>query len=116
MQFDYLYSMQPEGTLEIEDIGNCAIIATTGLCQEHILIVRTEAGQSRILQYGPQWIDSDMPAVSEVSCTYSSFQFNQHKIQRYIDTWLNSKTFAQQAQAVTIEEAREHLKDMRYFI
>lgn len=116
MQFDYLYSMQATGSLEIEDVGNCAIIATTGLFQEYILIIKTEGGDTQILQYGPQWVEEDMPILSDVSCTYSRFQYNQRKIERYIDTWLNSKTIAQQAIAVTIEEAKEHLKDMRTFV
>ena len=116
MQFDYLYQMQPTGALEVDDIGNCCVSATTATYTEYILIIKTEGGRTKIIQYGPRYIDVDTVLPSEVSYTYSEFDFNEGKIRRIIDTWLNSKTLAQQAVLITIEEAKERIKDLVNFL
>lgn len=116
MQFDYLYQMQATGFLEVDDIGNCCISATTMLYTEYIMIVKTEGGRTKIIQYGPRYIDNDATIPNEVSYTYSEFDFNEGKIRRIIDSWLNGKTLAQQAVLITIEEAQERIKDLVTFL
>ena len=116
MQFDYLYQMQATGFLEVDDIGNCCISATTMLYTEHIMIVKTEGGRTKIIQYGPRYIDNDLILPNNVDYTYSEFDFNEGKIKRIIDNWLNSKTLAQQAVLITIEEAIERIKNLVDFL
>ena len=116
MQFDYLYQMQPVGALEVEDIGNCCISAIGLLHTEYIMIIKTEGGRTKIIQQGPLYVDIEQILPSEVSYTYSEFDFNEGKIKRIIDTWLNSKTLAQQAVLITIEEAIERIKNLVDFL
>lgn len=116
MQFDYFYIQQANGSLEIDDIGNCALIVTNDLYREYILIIKTSMGKTEVLQYGPNKIDfEELP--ERVDCSYQRFDYNQNKIKSVIDKFLNDpKKIITQAIVVSVETAKEHIRDFTDFV
>lgn len=119
MQFEYLYTTQATGFIDIEDIGNVCISAVnTFLFQEYILIVRTEYGKTKVIQYGPKFIDDDNTVVpSFVSCTYVEFDFNSGKIKGIIDKFLNNpKNGISQVTEIDLEDASRQIRNLVEFL
>lgn len=117
MTFKYLYEMQATGELDVEDIGNCAIIAyNSRQYQRAILIIKTVEGQTRVVTSGPHWVELEQPCL-EYTYSYSSFQFSDSKIRRIIDTFLTGTRFyIDQAVTVEQEEALKYIPDVREYI
>lgn len=114
--FKYLYEMQATGELDVEDIGNCAIVGTNSLqYQRYILIVKTVEGDTKVVISGPHWVELELPCV-DYSYTYQNFQFNQRKIETIIDKFLNGKFFIDQARVVEFDEAVKLIPDVREYI
>lgn len=112
MQFEYLYKIEAMGTIEIEDIANCCVIATNDLYQEYILIIQTILGDTRVIKYGPKNTEFNEPCPF-INYTYNNFQYSQHKIIKIIDDFINDgKKGISQVQIVDIEEAKNHIKNL----
>lgn len=112
MQFEYLYQISAMGNIDIEDIGNVCLSATNTLYQEYILIIFTEQGKSKIISYGPRFVDLKI-APSSVSYTYNEIDFKQSKLIRVIEQFLNNpKHMISQVQEITLEEAKDKIKDL----
>lgn len=117
MTFKYLYEMQATGELDVEDIGNCAIVAyNSRMYQRAILIIKTVEGQTRVVTSGPHWVELEQPC-TEYTYSYSSFQFNTTRIERIIERFLTgTKFYIDQAEAVEQEEALKYIPDVREYI
>ena len=115
MQFDYLYQMQATGQLDIEDVGNFALSLTNDMYMEYILIVMTKNGNTKVVQYGPRYIDREDPC-SSINYTYNEFQFNMNKIKTIIDKALNGNTLCSQATLISFKEAIERIKEPAEFL
>ncbi len=115
MQFEYLYQIQATGTLDIEDIGNVCLSLTNDLYREYIIIIKTEYGWSKVIQYGPIQIDIDKPCPS-VKYTYQEMEFNENKLSKIIEKALNGYTLCTQATIIEIDEALEKIKDLREYL
>lgn len=114
--FSYLYEMQATGQIDIEDVGNCAIIAyNSRTYQRAILIVRTVEGQTRVVMSGPHWVELEQ-ACLDYSYTYQSFQFNGGKIENIIQRFLNGKFYVDQAEVVEVDTALGYIPDVREYI
>lgn len=113
-QFKYLYEVTATGFLDIEDPANTCIYTTNSLFQEYVLIIQTQLGKTRVIQYGPNYVDIDK-IPSSVTCTFQEFDVSSYKIDNIIDKFL-TKTFASQAIEIPLEEAVEKIKDMRCFL
>ena len=48
MQFDYLQRVTVDATINIEDIGNCAICAMNDSADEYYLVIQTEMGWTEV--------------------------------------------------------------------
>lgn len=109
MTFEYLQRIVVEGELEVDDIGQCVIQANTDLAEEYYLIVKTELGWTEIIEYGP--CVPDLPLLQmNYQIKYSRFEYNQSKIERYIDKFLNdAKRGITQAKLCSLEDIREFL-------
>lgn len=109
MTFDYLERVVVEGQLEVEDIGQCAIQANSDLGEEYYLIIKTELGWTEILDYGPFVPDIELLPYN-YTIKYSRIEYNQSKIERAIDKFLNDpKRCITQAKVVCIEEIHDFL-------
>lgn len=113
-QYKYLYEVTATGFVDVEDPCNVCLCATNNLFQEYVLIIKTEMGKTQLLQYGPNIIDIDKPATNVV-CEYREFDVSDYKIDSAIEKFL-AKSFATQVIEITLEEARDKVRDMRCFI
>lgn len=104
MTFDYLERVVVEGQLEVENIGDCVLQANNDLGEEHYLIIKTELGWTEILEYGPCTPDL-LELHKSYTIHYSRIEYNQGKIERTIDKFLNDpKKQITQAKVVSIED------------
>ena len=114
--FKYLYELQATSQLDIEDCGNCAIIAyNTIQYKKYILIVKTIEGQTRVVISGPHWAELEQPCLDYIY-SYQSFQYSQSKIEKIIERFLNTTYCISQAECVEFEDAIKHIPDVREFI
>ena len=117
MQFKYLYEVQATGFIDIENIGEiCLSAINTIFHQEYILIIHTELGKSKILQYGPIFIDEDIP-LSNVSAYYSEIDYSSSKLEKIIDKFINNpKYLVSQVTEIDLETAKSKIKNLGDFI
>ncbi len=114
--YEYLYEVKATGFLEIENIGECALIANNDFLQEQVLIITTALGKTKILRYGPVFIDNAQPPIS-VSYTFDEIDYNEYKIDKAIEKFINDAKFrATQVKVVDIEEALDIITDLKEFL
>ncbi len=101
MTFEYLQRVIVDAELHVDDIGQCVILGRNDLGEEHYLIIRTEMGWTEQIMLGPVCPDIDILPFN-VSILYNRYEFNQGKIERTIDKFLNDpKKMISQAEVVT---------------
>lgn len=116
MQFDYLYMMQATGSLNIEDIGNVVLHAFNDFYQQHFLIIQTQLGRTKIVQYGPIYVEIEEPPC-QINCTYTEFEYSESKICKAIDKFLNNaKAMITQVNIIEKDEAVDKIKDLVEFL
>lgn len=109
MTFDYLQRVVVDAQLEIENIGDCALRGRSDLGEEQYLIIRTEQGETEVIDYGPVDPTIDLLPMG-VTLHYNRFEYNQNKIYRIIDKFLNDpKRVITQADVVTINEINQNI-------
>ena len=113
--YDYLYTTQATGQLQVDDRGNCCISAIDNLHRESILIVKTDLGCTKVLQWGPMLVDSDRPS-QKMSCTFQYFDYDDYRIDKLIDKFLNGVTLCAQAESIPIEEGISRMRDLVTFL
>ena len=88
--FSYFYTKQAMGDLEVEDIGKCCIQACNDEGMIWYLLIETNMGWTKICEYGPCTPDFfELP--KSVYCSFSRIEYNEGKIEKRIDEFLNSK-------------------------
>ena len=114
--YEYLYEVKATGFLEIENIGECALVANNDFLQEQVLIITTEMGKTKILQYGPVFVDN-VQSPTEVTYSYYEIDFSDYKIDKRIEKFINDAKFrTTQVRVVDIEEALDRITDLREFL
>ena len=115
-EFEYFYTQQINGVLQIENIGECCIEACTDLHECYYLIIRTAQGVTRIFQYGPIVPESGILEKS-CKCSFKRIDFDERKINKTIDAFLNNPySNITQAQEIPIENALNNCIDMIEYI
>ena len=109
MIFEYLQRVVVDGQLDVENIGDCVLQANSDLGEEYYLIIKTSLGDTEMMEYGPYVPDLNiLPPNYQIK--YSRFDYNQSKIERLIDKFLNDpKKMITQAKVTTFAEVREFL-------
>lgn len=115
MQFKYLYEMQPTGSIDIENIGEFSLIGYNRLYQYFVLIVHTTEGNTRVIEYGPIFVDIEAPP-TKVSYQFSQFDYSMTKIVNIVNKFLNGTNMLDQVEIVTIDEAKAKIKELVNFI
>jgi hypothetical protein len=114
--YEYLYEVKATGFLEIENIGECALVANNDFLQEQVLIITTELGKTKILKFGPVFVDNVQPPIS-VQYTFDEIDFSEYKIDKAIDKFINDAKFrTTQVKVVDIDEALDRVIDLREFL
>lgn len=114
--YNYFETSTFLGQLDVEDIGDCAIEANNDKGLVYYLIIKTIYGITHCLETGPFIIDlEELPKVSNIR--YFSFEFNDKKINKIIDSFLNDPNREiTQAKIVDEEEVYENSRDiLQYF-
>lgn len=103
MKFDYLQRVVVDAQLDVDDIGQCVIQGRNDLGEEHYLFIRTEMGWTEQVSIGPVCPEIEILPFN-ISLLYSRYEFNQGKIERAIDKFLNDpKKMISQAEVTTYE-------------
>lgn len=109
MTFDYLGRVVVEGQLEVKDIGDCVILTRNDLAEEWYLLIRTDMGWTEVIEYGPSHPDIKLLPTS-VTQTYNRFEFNQGKLLKIIDRFLNEpKRLISQAEVVSLKDVAPNM-------
>lgn len=115
--YSYLYEITATGFIDIENVGETCLSITNNFLQEKILIIHTEYGKTKVIQYGPVYVDQADLVPPHVSYTYSEFDFNQHKIDTIIDKFINDPKFGTtQCVEIDFDTAKERIIDLRSFL
>ncbi len=103
MTFEYLQRVIVDAELNVDDIGQCVILGRNDIGEENYLIIRTEMGWTEQITIGPVCPDIEILPFN-VSILYSRYEYNQGKIERAIDKFLNDpKKFITQAEVTTFD-------------
>ena len=112
--FDYYYVATAMGQLEIEDIGNCAIQTCTDMGACYYMVITTNLGTTRFVQYGP--IVPDIGVLPDkVEVLYKSMNWDSRKLAKEIDKFIRTGAITQ---AVLIDriEALDMCKDVARYL
>lgn len=107
MTFDYLERVIVEGQLDVENIGQCIIEGNNDIGEFWYLFIKTELGWSEIIDYGPHLPDFDL-LHPNFQIKYSRIEYNEGKIERTIDKFLNDpKRVISQARVVELSDIED---------
>ncbi len=108
MQFEYQKIVTAQETIDIEDVGNCALQTFTAYGETKVLIIKTTDGISEIIEFGPANVDiKELP--DHVVYIYDRFEFNQRKVIRRIDKFIQDESVIQVLQ-IEYDQAKQVIK------
>ena len=111
MTFEYLQRVVVDAQLEIDNIGECVLRGRSDLGEEEYLIIRTEQGFTEVIDYGPVDPTIELLPMS-ITLHYNRFEYNQNKLCRIIDRFLNDpKRLITQADVTSFEEIDSNIQD-----
>jgi hypothetical protein len=114
--YEYLYEVKATGFLEIENIGEVCLVANNDFMQEQLLIIHTELGKTKIIQYGPVYVDNVQPPTNCIY-TFTEIDFSDYKIDKTIEKFINDPKFrTTQVTQIEFEDAMDRITDLREFI
>ena len=105
-EYSYMKRIQFMDSISIDDIGNVIIEGYNDLGDRYFLIIRTLLGVSRILEFGPL----QEGARTNCICLFQQMDYNDVKIDRLIDKFLNDKKMLTQVTASNITSKEDLLK------
>ena len=109
MKFEYFQTVTMNNELDIEDIGQCAIMTTTdvGIC--NLMIIDTYLGVSRIFTYGPFNPEFEERINTYVSVRYADY--SEYFLIKTIKNFINVQGITQ-AQCIDRDDAINMCKDI----
>ena len=112
MEFEYFYVTAVNASINIDDIGNCAIAAYSDLGAAYYLVIKTILGSTMVFEYGPIIQGSNVLPKS-VNCSFKRIEYRDTSIQKIIRTFLNNPAAKiTQALEVPMEEVFENCIDI----
>lgn len=107
MTFEYLQRIIVDAQLDVDNIGECVILGRNDLGEEFYLIIRTDMGWTEQINFGPVTPEIDILPFN-INLTYARFEFNQTKLMRAIDKFLNDpKKMITQADVIEMDLIQE---------
>ena len=115
MTFEYLSRVIVDETIDIDDVGNCAILANDDFANFYGIIIITTLGSTKVFEFGPVR-DKGVEGIPENSYqSLTSFDYDQRKCARAIDKFLNNShrgiTQAVEKEATEVLEYVQNLTD-----
>ena len=115
-EFEYLARVVVESSINIEDIGDCAIEANNDLGQFWCLIVKTELGWTEIFEVGPVNLDLN-ELLKSCNWSYKRIEYSENNISKTIDRFLNDPyRKITQAREIDMEEAKKYFINLADYI
>lgn len=116
MQFDFDKETISNNFIDIEDLGNFVLEATSVNEEVYYLAVKSVSGMSHIFKYGPIIPDIEvLPA--EVHCSYNMMDYNQKKIISIINQFLNMpKAEIKDARLIEFNELLENCRNIAEYM
>lgn len=116
MRFEYLVKIKKESSIDIENIGNCAIDVYNDLGFEWVLLVHTKEGTTEIIEFGPIIPDIEYPPAKMIH-TYDRMDFSESKINTRISRFLtDGYRNVTQAFEITQQEAKDKMKNLGDYV
>lgn len=106
--YKYFKKIDYLDTIDIDDIGNFILYGYTDAGNKYLLIIKTVLGISRIFMAGP---------IDDVITTYCQYTFqqtdyNEIKIDKIIDKFINGKNDLTQLQVLDISHLEETVNNI----
>lgn len=112
--FDYIYTVQAEDSLEIEDIGNTCIHILNAMGYEWFMIIKTDLGDTLVKTFGPFHVDLN-DYFKGFNFNFSKFDYKESRICTIIDNFINDpKKNIIQAMECDPEEAYNKLYSINF--
>ena len=90
--FEYMYETVSRDSIEIEDIGNCALECFNDRGEVYYLIVNTKLGYTEIIEFGPYDVTDDEQIVRyKFNFSYRRMDYDDHRVESAIDTFIIDK-------------------------
>lgn len=111
MTFEYLQRVVVDAQIDIDNIGECVLVGRNDLGEEYYLIIRTDMGWTEQINFGPVTPEVDILPFN-INLTYARFEFNQTKLMRAIDKFLNDpKKLITQADVVEMNSIQTSIRE-----
>lgn len=103
-------------TIEVEDIGNCAIRSTNAGFEDYYIVIQTVMGKTSILTFGP--ILADVSIIQEdFNLSFKKIDYKEKNINNEINKFINDTRKAiKQAEVISVEEALQEIPTYEAFI
>lgn len=116
MNFQYFVTKVVNASIEVEDMGSCAIQAFNDRGEEYNLIIETNLGVCRALTFGPVMPEFDL-LPEKLHIQFERFNFSEKTVSKMINKFLNDpfKNITQ-AFTKTKEELLADLPNLRNYM
>lgn len=102
---EYLKEVSYIDAVEIEDIGNIALVLYNDAGQEWYLLTTTSLGWTKLYMFGPLLPDVDSLVLKSFSFTYSEIEYRESKIVSMLEKFIQDpKKEISQVIEITKEE------------
>lgn len=109
--FEYLKVISAMDSFDVEEVGSCCLKANNDGGEEFWLLVRTLLGNTKVLTFGPLLIGTNI--FEDIKIEVQSFQYNEKRVIKTIDTWLNDpKKAITQLEESDLETCLDTLKEI----
>lgn len=118
LTIDYNYQLTPQSTLDIVDLGNCAICAKSVIKgYEFIFLTHTKMGKTYIAECGPLVVDKEGTFVNGYGSFLIIMEYGEKKISKMLDGFINDKGKAiTTAEEITKEEAVKRFLELKDYL
>ena len=116
MTFEFNQQLMPQSLIDIEQVGEFAIEAHNDAGYYWYLIVKTSLGTTTITSCGPKIPDVSL-LPSGYTCSLNRIQFNEKKLEKTINMWLNDrmKTLTE-AKVIDIDDAIDQIAELKDYL
>lgn len=110
---EYLKEVSYMDAVEIEDIGNIALVLYNDAGQEWYLLTTTSLGWTKLYMFGPLLPDVDSLVLKSFSFTYSEIEYRESKIVSMLEKFIQDpKKEISQVIEITKEEVLNRYKTL----
>lgn len=104
MEIEYYLQKIVNGILDVEDISNCAVEANDDIGNYYYMIINSELGYSKILEFGPVSLDHSF--LNTAYQKFKTIEYSQTKLKKVLFEFLNNDLRKiTQAREVSVEDA-----------